>query len=572
MIASLQAACAGPFAIVITVAIAGLAYGISQIRNLHKQLDEERTKYEQSITPKITKPGDTFAVPKAAEVGIGPRGQMSPELVKKLQIIGSEEKSQEEAKKAQKKASDDAPKPIGKAGGKGGKGAKETTDNLLAPMLAMYKAKREAELADAQNSLDLLKTTNDKKKSELENSLSEGLIDGNAYYQGLQDLQQAETDGALAMIERKKQAQQKAYQESLTEVGADPKLSDEAKSIARQKLEADNRKSLAKLDTEAAQARLDGEKKIVDELKRQVEVRKQYAQKTEDLNLETSQLLGAISEQEAKLQRLLLDWQRTRQEAIDKGGYTPAYATALDANLKAKQFDASPLGQRLQAAGQVFTSAFSDLANTLFQGGVTISVALDTFGKKLMTDTFKMLFEDLSKAITLGIKDMAASIGNGMQSSAGSGGGLGGFFSGIGKWIGGLFGGASTTPTGSLEAHGGAYYQGVRQAFASGGIVTRPTLFAMATGMGLMGEAGPEGILPLTRIGGNLGVQALFPQQSQPPIKIVINNNAKNTDVSSEQTPAGDIVFEIDTLAAKAFARRGALHKLITQGSGVTRR
>ena len=142
----------------------------------------------------------------------------------------------------------------------------------------MYKTKREADLQDAQNSLDLLKTTNDRKRAELEKDLAEGLIDGQTYYQRLQDLQQQETAATLVMIARKREAQKKAYQESLTEVEADPKLSDEAKSIARQKLEAENRKALSKLDTEAKQAILEGETKITNELKLQYENRKAIAE------------------------------------------------------------------------------------------------------------------------------------------------------------------------------------------------------------------------------------------------------------------------------------------------------
>jgi hypothetical protein len=45
--------------------------------------------------------------------------------------------------------------------------------------------------------------------------------------------------------------------------------------------------------------------------------------------------------------------------------------------------------------------------------------------------------------------------------------------------------------------------------FARGGVVTRPALFPFAGGTGLMGEAGPEAILPLRRgPGGRLGVEA----------------------------------------------------------------
>ena len=45
--------------------------------------------------------------------------------------------------------------------------------------------------------------------------------------------------------------------------------------------------------------------------------------------------------------------------------------------------------------------------------------------------------------------------------------------------------------------------------YAYGGIVNKPTLFPMANGMGLMGEAGPEAIMPLKRgANGKLGVQS----------------------------------------------------------------
>ena len=43
--------------------------------------------------------------------------------------------------------------------------------------------------------------------------------------------------------------------------------------------------------------------------------------------------------------------------------------------------------------------------------------------------------------------------------------------------------------------------------FAAGGVVTSPTLFPLAHGIGLMGEAGPEAVMPLTRgSDGKLGV------------------------------------------------------------------
>lgn len=59
-------------------------------------------------------------------------------------------------------------------------------------------------------------------------------------------------------------------------------------------------------------------------------------------------------------------------------------------------------------------------------------------------------------------------------------------------------------------ADGGAFLGGRQLAFANGGVVSSPTYFPMQGGTGVMGEAGPEAIMPLTRAaGGKLGVRAV---------------------------------------------------------------
>ncbi|MHA6325477.1 phage tail tape measure protein [Roseivivax sp. CAU 1753] len=58
-------------------------------------------------------------------------------------------------------------------------------------------------------------------------------------------------------------------------------------------------------------------------------------------------------------------------------------------------------------------------------------------------------------------------------------------------------------------ANGGSFAQGRVMPFANGGVVSGPTTFPMRGGMGLMGEAGPEAIMPLARgADGKLGVRA----------------------------------------------------------------
>ncbi|MBU2890789.1 phage tail tape measure protein [Celeribacter halophilus] len=68
---------------------------------------------------------------------------------------------------------------------------------------------------------------------------------------------------------------------------------------------------------------------------------------------------------------------------------------------------------------------------------------------------------------------------------------------------------------------GGAFAQGKVMPFANGGVVSGPTYFPMRGGTGLMGEAGAEAIMPLTRgADGKLGVQALGGSR---PVNITMN-------------------------------------------------
>ena len=76
-------------------------------------------------------------------------------------------------------------------------------------------------------------------------------------------------------------------------------------------------------------------------------------------------------------------------------------------------------------------------------------------------------------------------------------------------------------------ADGGVFAQNGVVPFARGGIVNKPTLFPFAKGIGLMGEAGAEAIMPLKRgPSGRLGVEA-----SGGGTSVVVNVDAKGTQV-----------------------------------------
>jgi len=76
----------------------------------------------------------------------------------------------------------------------------------------------------------------------------------------------------------------------------------------------------------------------------------------------------------------------------------------------------------------------------------------------------------------------------------------------------GAFGVSTPASTGSVtvaNAHGNAFANGRVAMFAKGGVVNQATAFPMRGGTGVMGEAGPEAVMPLRRLSnGDLGVQS----------------------------------------------------------------
>ncbi|HIF6758328.1 TPA: phage tail tape measure protein [Serratia marcescens] len=133
---------------------------------------------------------------------------------------------------------------------------------------------------------------------------------------------------------------------------------------------------------------------------------------------------------------------------------------------------------------------------------------------------------------------------------------------------GGLLGGAASAGAGAAgsgamgmptgwqgyvpNAKGGVYASPSLSAF-SGQIVSNPTLFAFARGAGLMGEAGPEAIMPLKRgADGSLGVRAIGggPQSAAAPNVYITIENGGN--VSSQADPGwGEFGKRMGNIAAQ---------------------
>lgn len=95
-------------------------------------------------------------------------------------------------------------------------------------------------------------------------------------------------------------------------------------------------------------------------------------------------------------------------------------------------------------------------------------------------------------------------------------------------------------------AQGGVVAGGTVRPFASGGVVSSPTLFPLANGLGLMGEAGPEAVLPLTRgSDGVLGVRS----GAAAPVNVTVNVTA--TDAESFRKSEA----QVTAMLARAVAR-----------------
>ena len=116
----------------------------------------------------------------------------------------------------------------------------------------------------------------------------------------------------------------------------------------------------------------------------------------------------------------------------------------------------------------------------------------DTFGSKLVSSFASAVVHGKSLSDT--VRSMLQSLAQTALTAA---------LKPLGNAIGGLIGGLLA------NANGNAFSSGQLMPYADGGVVNSPTLFGMRGGLGLMGEAGPEAILPLARgADGSLGVRS----------------------------------------------------------------
>jgi lambda family phage tail tape measure protein len=197
--------------------------------------------------------------------------------------------------------------------------------------------------------------------------------------------------------------------------------------------------------------------------------------------------------------------------------------------LKLKQFYAD--------YGQLIQSVSGEIANA-----VTFGVAEMINGTKTAQEVFAQFLNSIANALLSAAQEMIAQY----------------IAIGIARMFAGMGGGADPTAAGgdwisavgrlSPNAKGNAFGANGIAPFARGGaftnsVVGSPTMFKFAQGgamrTGLMGEAGPEAILPLKRgADGSLGVMA---SGGGGDVNVVVNVDAKGSSVEGDEQGANQL-------------------------------
>ncbi|ECC9608214.1 phage tail tape measure protein [Salmonella enterica subsp. enterica] len=210
------------------------------------------------------------------------------------------------------------------------------------------------------------------------------------------------------------------------------------------------------------------------------------------------------------LNRRLAEWADYNSKVdAAQGDWTLGASRALD-NFMAQGSNVAG------ATEQMFTSAFNSMGNGLATFVTTGKLNFKSFTASIVSDLAKI---SARMAMMQAVKGIGSALGFGVTANA-----------------------------------TGGVYQSSELSRYSGSIVNRPTFFAFAKGAGVMGEAGPEAILPLRRgADGKLGVvaagsggMAMF----APEYNIEIHNDAGNGQIGPQALQA---VYNIGKKAAIDF-------------------
>lgn len=266
-----------------------------------------------------------------------------------------------------------------------------------------------------------------------------------------------------------------------------------------------------------------------------------------DNQREEADRLNAVRQKYADARRQLEEQQEDVSRRLSQDAYQQRLADLADYQARGMQmevdgFDARLLAQRdyRNGAKRAWANIQADAANV---AGATDDMLTTGFNSaRDAVAEFAMTGKANFKSFTVSVISDMARIASQQAASSLLSGLVGIGVSAVGSYFGG--GGGNGLPAGSAgavssnlgasqagysstyfpQALGGAWSGGV-QMFAKGGaftnsVLSRPTAFGMAGGgMGVMGEAGPEAIMPLARgSDGSLGVQMVGGASSGPTV------------------------------------------------------
>lgn len=310
---------------------------------------------------------------------------------------------------------------------------------------------------------------------------------------------------------------------------------------------------------------------ITDRMNQQrLDLANQYGDGSRGMNLdEYNQKLAALSKTERELQETtIVNYdQMTAAQGDWRKGASSAFQNYLE--------------QARDVAGQtkaLFTSAFSSMEDAIVNFAMTGKFSFADFTKSILADMVRIETQRAASGLLGGLVSWGTT-----AASAYFGGGSGnGMPAGSAGAVSSNLG-ASQAGYGSAyfpQALGGAWSNGV-QLFANGGaftnsIVSTPTAFGMAGGrVGVMGEAGDEAVMPLTRTaGGQLGVRAVGGNGGtsislSAPVSLVMEDRSSEGLQLDQALLQQNMQKQVQMAAEKAVAdswRPGGISHRNTQG------
>ncbi|RBV63073.1 phage tail tape measure protein [Escherichia coli] len=257
--------------------------------------------------------------------------------------------------------------------------------------------------------------------------------------------------------------------------------------------------------------------RIRERLQEMWNIRQEFEQKNNELlrQYQTGEIEEALWKQEKTLNEKYLEERLNDQQ--DYYAKADALRSNWNAGLKEglTNWADSATDYASQAADAV-VSTMDGLVSNISEALAGNVVDWRNWGSSILQEVSKIL--------------MNAAIVNGLKSLSGTMSGVGGWIGSVGDWLSGAV----------ANAKGGVYTSANLSAY-SNTIVDTPTYFAFAKGAGLMGEAGPEAIMPLTRAAdGSLGVRAIGNVSGgggfvySPVYHISIQNKGSNGEIDTQ--------------------------------------